>query len=121
MAGNILHWNDRKVQMTYHTQAVYRKAPVMVTVPLTFEDPNIDIHEAHRLLDGVLTKMSRNPNFDWLVNVARGMGTLRPKEAGDGFEKGNWVATIYCHAKFNKGYGDYLKSIGELHYEEDEA
>ena len=121
MAANALHWSDRKVEMTYHNDAVYRKAPVMVTVPVTFEDPDIGIHEAHRLMHEVLTKLSRNPGFDWLVNVAAGMGTLRPKEERDGFEKGNWVAVVYCHAKFNKGYGDYLKSIGQLHYEEDEA
>ena len=121
MAANALHWGDRKVEMTYHNDAVYRKAPVMVTVPVTFEDPDIGLHEAHRLMHEVLTKLSRNPGFDWLVNVAAGMGTLRPKEERDGFEKGNWVAVVYCHAKFNKGYGDYLKSIGQLHYEEDEA
>jgi hypothetical protein len=121
MAGNILHWNDRKVEMTYHTDAVHRKAPMMVKVPLTFEDPDIDLHDARRLLHGVLTKLSRNPGFDWLVNVAAGMGTLRPKEERDGFEKGNWVAIIYCHAKYRKAYQDYLKSVGMLHYEEDEA
>jgi hypothetical protein len=49
------------------------------------------------------------------------MGTLRPKEERDGFEKGNWVAVVYCHAKYRKEYQDYLKKFGELHYEEDEA
>ena len=120
MAGNALHWGDRKVEMTYRTDGVQRKAPMMVTVPVTFEDSEIGLHDASRLLHGVLTKMSRRPNFDWLVNVAAGIGTLRPKEETDGFEKGNWVATIYCHAKYRKSYGDYLKSIGQLHYEEDE-
>jgi len=121
MAGNSLHWGDRKVQIAYHNDAVYRKAPVMVKVPVTFEDPDIDIHEAHRLLDGVLTKLARNPRFDWLPIVAAGMGTLRPKEERDGFEKGNWVAVVHCHAKYRKVYQDFLKSVGKLHYEEDEA
>jgi len=121
MAGNSLHWGDRKVEMMYADKGVYRKRPMMVTVPVTFEDADIGLHDASRLLHEVLTKMSRNPGFDWLVNVAAGMGTLRRKETTDGFEKGNWIATLYCHAKYTKTYGDYLKSIGQLHYEEDEA
>jgi hypothetical protein len=121
MTGNALHWKDRRVVMEYRNDAVFRKRPMMCLVPITFEDPNIDFHESHRILDNVLNKMSRNPHFDWLVNIAPGIGNLRPREESDGFDKGNYVATIICHGKFNKGYQDYMKSIGMLHYEEDEV
>lgn len=126
--SNMFHWGDREVLITYESDAVYRIGPdgrtranMLVAVPITFEDPNISLSDALRLLDGILTKTSRNPRFDWVLGIAGGMNTVRPKKDEDGFARGNWVAKIQCGAKYYKEYGDYLKRLGLLHYEEDEA
>jgi hypothetical protein len=125
MSGDCLHWDERKILMTYnqdrHQKAVQRETPALVMVPVTFEDPAIRLHEASKILYHALNKISRRPNFNWLVNIAAGMDTLRPKREDDGFTKGNWVVEIYCHAKYIKEYEAELLRYGELFYEEDDA
>jgi hypothetical protein len=125
MKNGIFHWGARKVLMTYnqdrYQREVQRATPVLVDVPVTFADPTISLSDALKLLDGLLTKMSSDPRFDWVVGIAAGMDTVRPKKAEDGFAQGNWVAMIRCGAKYHKEHADFLKRYGQLHPNEDPA
>jgi hypothetical protein len=122
MSGNTLHWAARKTELKYANDAVYRAQPALWQVPVTFEDPNVGMHEAYALLGPVLEKMSRDPNVPWVLDFARGAGTLRPVEATDGVTTGNWVVLVHGGPKYTKAYGDFLGTLGDRYapaYEED--